>query len=420
MPLLLPPLLVSVSMLALESIWAPHLFTTPHVYRQLQAHHFGLRANRQDNVDLQFLSQDDLSALRSLVDSHRAAKHAIPAEELRQQVCDIPRVETPISLNDFMIKYGGAPAVISAMSGVGSLPFPVTARLIKQLEPERSLTPCLCLPEHGTNFVSTQNAQGLNPKRYCLWELPLFVELLLGNNRSATDGPAEIPDSVGAPTDDQPVSNLELSQALDFQCRVGVTRITDSAGSADPRQRLVRTIVNSLGSTSPAPRRGSDRHAAAGSWWGAANLDDEQRIHSAWLWLSTALTRTPLHADDQMQWLVQLQGTKLATVYPETAKISATEAQRLMYKAKAYGGPFVQRRDNTTQEGATTKSTGSPTVQRCLLQPGEVLWLPAGVMHDIFAIDASISLNIRFNRLALNTTDGRRRKPKGRQRRRGL
>ena len=411
MPLLLPALLVSVSMLVLESNWAPHLFTAPHVYRQLQAHDFGLRANRgQDNVDLQFLSQDNLSALRSLVDSHHAAKHAIPAEELRQQACDIPRVEMPMSLGDFMLEYGGAPAVISAVSGVGSLPFPVTARLIKQLEPERSLTPCL-----GTNFASTQNAQGLTPKRYCLWELPLFVELLLGNNRSTTDGPAEIPDSVGAPTDD-----LELSQALDFQCRVEATRITDDAGSGDPRLRSIRTIVDSLGSTSPTPKRGSDRHAAAGSWWGAANLDDKQHIHSAWLWLSTALTRTPLHADDQMQWLVQLQGTKLVTVYPETAKISATEAQRLMYKAKAYGGPFVQRRDNTTQEGPTTENTDSPTVQRCLLQPGEVLWLPAGVMHDIFAIDASISLNVRFNRLVLNTTAERRRKPKGRRRRRGL
>lgn len=417
--------LLSVSTLArYHESWAPHLFTAPYVYRQLQADQFALSADRKDE-DLQFLSQDDLSALRDLADSHRAAKYAIPAEELREQACDIPRVENPISLDNFMLEYGGAPAVISALSGVGSLPFQVTARLIKQLQPEGSLSPCLCFPKNGTNFFENRpgskrhDETASSPKRYCLWQLPLFVELFLDHERSTTGGPARIPDSAEALTDDQLVSNLELAQALDFQCRVGVTRFRDD--NADPRQRLVRTIVNSLGSTSPAPRRGADLHAAAGSWWGRANLDDEQYIHSAMLWFSTAFTRTPLHSDNRMQWLVQLQGTKHVTVYPNTTEISVTEARRLKLMANAYGGPFDStRHDNATNAGPAGENVGSSRVRHCLLQPGEVLWLPDGVMHDIFAIDASLSLNIRFNTLAVNTTNERRRGNKRRQRRRGM
>lgn len=411
--------LLSVSTLALES-WAPHLFTAPDVYRQLQAEQFALSADRKDE-DLQFLSLDDLSALRSMASSQVAAKNTPPAAELRKQTCDIPRVETPISLDDFMLQYGSAPAVIStkAASGVASLPFPITSKLVKHLQPEGSLSPCLCYPEHGTNFFENQpgtkrhDETSSSTKRYCLWQLPLFIELLFGN-KSFPSRLTQIPETEGAMADDQLVANLELATALDFQCRVGVTRFRDDA--PDPRQRLVRTIVNSLGSDQPAPRRGSDRHAASGSWWGRANLDDSKHIHSAMLWLSTARTRTPLHTDNRMQWLVQLQGTKHVTVYPDAAGISASDAIRLKHLANTYGGPLdPSLQESAMGEGPAGGNASSLAMQRCLLRPGEVLWLPDGVMHDVFAIDASISLNIRFNSLAATNDRPRRSKRRRRQ-----
>ena len=50
------------------------------------------------------------------------------------------------------------------------------------------------------------------------------------------------------------------------------------------------------------------------SWWGAQNLRDN--FGAAVLWVSTQHTRTPLHADDQPQFLVQLHGSKHVTLFP--------------------------------------------------------------------------------------------------------
>ena len=40
--------------------------------------------------------------------------------------------------------------------------------------------------------------------------------------------------------------------------------------------------------------------------------DSKNNFVAAVLWVATELTRTPMHADDQMQFLVQLQGQRLA------------------------------------------------------------------------------------------------------------
>ena len=42
-------------------------------------------------------------------------------------------------------------------------------------------------------------------------------------------------------------------------------------------------------------------------------------------------------------------------------------------------------------------------VQRCLLEPGDVLWMPSFTVHDVFSLDSpSVALNMRF----LSLTDG--------------
>ena len=95
--------LLSVSTLArYHESWAPHLFTAPYVYRQLQADQFALSADRKDE-DLQFLSQDDLSALRDLADSHRAATApAVSASQVAQRAWPFSLAASPVRLLGIM------------------------------------------------------------------------------------------------------------------------------------------------------------------------------------------------------------------------------------------------------------------------------------------------------------------------------
>ena len=52
------------------------------------------------------------------------------------------------------------------------------------------------------------------------------------------------------------------------------------------------------------------------------------------LWVATRHTRTPLHADDQMQFLVQLQGSKHITLFP---KIKSPKDSRNLIRLAWYG-----------------------------------------------------------------------------------
>ena len=127
-----------------------------------------------------------------------------------------------------------------------------------------------------------------------------------------------------------------------------------------------------------------------------------------------------------MQWLVQIEGTKHVSVFPNMTRLPHVERQRLKGLAAAHGGPFhssafgtaysdgnLAARSRADMEGKpgaasshrlyewTNQDTAEARgVQRCLLQPGEVLWLPDGVSHDIFSLDASMTLNMRFGGLA--------------------
>ena len=121
-----------------EESTAPHLFTAPDVYRNLQSAEFALSADDRRDESMPFLTPSDLHVLRHLADMH-AENYTATAARLQQQVCEIPRVEKRISLSTFMRNYGDAPAVISATLGVGELPFGLTPDLVEQLQPEGSL-----------------------------------------------------------------------------------------------------------------------------------------------------------------------------------------------------------------------------------------------------------------------------------------
>ena len=116
------------------------------------------------------------------------------------------------------------------------------------------------------------------------------------------------------------VANEELAKALAFQCRVGDGNgIEDTTAASN---KLLRRIVASLGSSIGAGAGDSMDISGAveTSWWGA-NL--KERFIAAVMWVGTQGTRTPLHADDRPQFLIQLAGDKHVTLFPKiTVRLS--------------------------------------------------------------------------------------------------
>lgn len=363
----------------------PHLFTTPQVYQALAAQPGLLQARNSAGQSTQFLTHEDVQAMGELGDLGEQV--TAYASSLRDQQCEIPRIDTRLSMRQFARKYKSYPAVIlPAETGVGRLPFDITPELVASLQPDGALTQCLCRPEHGTNFqdrpADTSDANvGARRKRYCLWQLPLFVQFILSN--STTPTPYTNPYGRALVNKLDLMSNFELAKRLSFQCRVGAGNF--HTGKTTQNKQLLQTLAHSLS----APKRGSKR-----SWWSSA-LHNDKLFDSATLWLSSNTTRTPLHADAKMQFLVQLHGTKHVTLLPA----STTDASRLQEVAAGHGGAL-----NVSMLPAKFLQTRASTpladeMQQCLLRPGDVLWMQPGVQHDVFALDDSISLNIRFNDL---------------------
>lgn len=380
---------------ALRTMRSPHLFASPHMSQKLhECCVSGGESTRSWCCErccastakdgAVFLTTDDARELRRL-DVQHPRQQASAAAPLRRQPCEIPRIESRLSLADFMSEYHDTPAILGVGTGIGTLPRPITPRMIAELQPgPSSLVHCLCNPQHGSNFedkflgtAGTGSLQLLrnHSKRYCLWQLPLFAELFLGDP-SPHAARRENPFVPGQPIlEEELTAHLALAKALHFQCRV--------AGSKDG-QGLIDGIVNSLGGGSP--------------WWGA-NLRGAN-FHSAAAWFSTAGSRTPLHIDTETQFLVQLQGEKHVTLFPNMGP-SPHEARHLKELAIARGGAL-----NLTTVGTELAKLNMSLAeeapngaQRCVLRPGEVLWMPLGVHHDIFSFDSSLSLSLRFNAL---------------------
>ena len=77
--------------------------------------------------------------------------------------------------------------ILSADTGVGTLPFAVTPELAAANLPEEALVECLCRPEHGTNFNDSPGGMMKTQKRYCLWSLPTLLYSLGIGSSSGTD-----------------------------------------------------------------------------------------------------------------------------------------------------------------------------------------------------------------------------------------
>ena len=316
--------------------------------------------------------------------------------ELRRQDCEVARLEEPISLQQFLQKYSDTPLILGAQSGVGTLPFPITPQLIAEMQPAGALSECLCRPQHGTNFDDSPPGGAIKTqKRTCIWQLPLLLEMILGQRGG----------------EQPPVTNLDLAEALAFQCRIGDGELEAMHGrDPEANRRLLQTILGSLGNDH-ALGSAAEAVAAGSSWWGA-NLSGRNFV-AAVLWVASERTRTPIHADDQPQFLVQLHGQKHVTLFPRID--NPKESNNLIKAAWGRGGAFnrTAAAAEMAEAGVAFGDEAPGGVQRCLLKPGEVLWMPAWTVHDVFSLDGSVALNMRFQALDPPPPPrGRRRKGK--------
>ena len=59
------------------------------------------------------------------------------------------------------------------------------------------------------------------------------------------------------------------------------------------------------------------------------------------------------------------------------------------------------------RQGLSFEEEAPGGVQRCLLEQGDVLWMPSFTAHDVFSLDSpSVALNMRFLTLTEGSVDG--------------
>ena len=118
--------------------------------------------------------------------------------------------------------------------------------------------------------------------------------------------------------------------------------------------------------------------------------DLQLSIESLSVWAGAPSTRTPLHRDDVDTLIMQIAGTKRCYLCTSQTIEDAVTADRLPKSVL----------NGTTEDfcvhGSLDQVHGSGN-NVVLLNPGDVLFLPKGLYHDIESVDASLSLTIRWS-----------------------
>lgn len=123
------------------------------------------------------------------------------------------------------------------------------------------------------------------------------------------------------------------------------------------------------------------------------------RVTSTSLWGGAGGSRTPLHVDSVHALILELAGTKRLFLSSSDAVAEAVDAGRLPRAALDDGATESYCVDGTLASvyGLDDDVPKCVAGQLIVLNPGDVLVLPAGVYHDV-ECDASpaLSLSIRF------------------------
>lgn len=110
------------------------------------------------------------------------------------------------------------------------------------------------------------------------------------------------------------------------------------------------------------------------------------------LWIGGEGCVTPLHYDLSPNFLVQVRGTKKLRLF-------SPEHSPYLYPKSEPGLGFLSQIDLRNVDQARFPLLEKAKVFECVLEAGDVLYIPQGWWHEVETVEASISLNYWFLKL---------------------
>lgn len=147
----------------------------------------------------------------------------------------------------------------------------------------------------------------------------------------------------------------------------------------------VRTAGHSNDVYMTANNSGRNRLALRSLWRDIGLIDEyleHQSEQDGFFWLGPAGTRTPFHHDLTNNFMAQIIGRKRVKIIP------ACEVKNLYNHKHCY--THVEGHSIDVDRFPAMKDT---QVLECVLEPGELLFLPVGCWHYVEALDVSVTMS---------------------------
>ncbi len=179
--------------------------------------------------------------------------------------------------------------------------------------------------------------------------------------------------------------------------RVPVAHVTDNRVTDDPavgfshREEPLDDFIERIGAPGPV-----DGYAMFLLGQTLTELESDLRTPafappapwSVWrFWMSAPETRSPLHMDLPDNLFAQVVGRKRVTLF------SPAEEWKLYRNAPWSRLPHMSRVDAEAPDLARYPRFAAARPLRCMVEPGELLYIPRFWWHQITSIDCSISVN---------------------------
>lgn len=122
------------------------------------------------------------------------------------------------------------------------------------------------------------------------------------------------------------------------------------------------------------------------------------RRYSTMLWLGPMGTVSPLHHDPLDNLLMQIVGRKRVWLYPRTAGSLVAPEGDWMYAGhdgtQGNASPVDVEDPASWAERYPRFATGAPPPLEAVLEPGDVLYIPAKWWHHVRSLSMSLSVNV--------------------------
>jgi len=336
----------------------------------------------------------------------RTAQQLVATSAPREDLCTIDVVENlNLSFTEFVHRYRFQPVIFTlpqlSPATLKSVPWTRLDWTRPQAtEASAALIRCLCNPIRGSIFhesteddiaemllplfLEADSTDQLPVTKYCLWETSeLMRHFFSGDSATGVRSP---------PT----LTNGDVAARLKYQCRV--TPSCHGAIGTTALRHLSSRVLNL-------------------SWWPLGDA-----LGASGVWLSSADTRTALHHDLYTQFLVQVAGEKRVTLVPgaapscfarawlEDGSLHASMEKFARRVQQSHCDPgvgaassFSAFRNHFAEEDqriweSRRNPLGGSTMDfsSCKLRPGQILWIPPRMPHDVYSESDSFSLSIRF------------------------